>query len=107
MDKATAAAWIAKVEGFIEKDENKWWPKEKRGFASGLALPSAGEIIYDGKNVAKIDRYTFRSKCIGVVFQSFNLLTKYTAMENVILSMDVAALCDERYELVKISNQRK
>ena len=57
---------------------------------SGLASPSSGEIIYDDKNVAKIDKYTFRSKYIGVVFQSFNLITKYTALENVILSMDVA-----------------
>ena len=57
---------------------------------SGLAAPSGGEIIYDGKNVAKIDKYTFRSKYIGVVFQSFNLITKYTALENVVLSMDVA-----------------
>ena len=45
---------------------------------SGLASPSSGEIIYDNKNVAKIDKYTFRSKYIGVVFQSFNLITKYT-----------------------------
>ena len=57
---------------------------------SGLATPTAGEIIYDGKSIAKIDKYTFRSKYIGVVFQSFNLITKYTALENVILSMDVA-----------------
>ena len=57
---------------------------------SGLASPDGGEIIYDGKNVAKIDKYVFRSKYIGVVFQSFNLITKYTALENVILSMDVA-----------------
>lgn len=57
---------------------------------SGLAKPNSGEIFYDGKNVAKIDKYTFRSKFIGVVFQSFNLLTKYTALENVVLSMDVA-----------------
>ena len=57
---------------------------------SGLAAPSAGHILYDGKDIAKIDKYTFRSKYIGVVFQSFNLITKYTAMENVILSMDVA-----------------
>ncbi len=57
---------------------------------SGLAAPTAGEIIYDGKSVAKIDKYTFRSKYIGVVFQSFNLITKYTALENVILSMDVS-----------------
>lgn len=57
---------------------------------SGLASPNSGEIIYDNKNVAQIDKYTFRSKYIGVVFQSFNLITKYTALENVILSMDVA-----------------
>ena len=57
---------------------------------SGLAAPNSGQIVYDGKNIAKIDKYTFRSKFIGVVFQSFNLLTKYTALENVILSMDVA-----------------
>lgn len=57
---------------------------------SGLASPSGGEILYDNKNVAKIDKYTFRSKYIGVVFQSFNLITKYTALENVVLSMDVA-----------------
>ena len=57
---------------------------------SGLAAPTSGEIIYDGKNVAKIDKYTFRSRYIGVVFQSFNLITKYTALENVLLSMDVS-----------------
>ena len=57
---------------------------------SGLANPNSGDIIYDGKSISKIDRYVFRSKYIGVVFQSFNLLTKYTALENVVLSMDVA-----------------
>ena len=57
---------------------------------SGLAQPSEGEIFYDGKSIARIDKYIFRSKYIGVVFQSFNLITKYTALENVILSMDVA-----------------
>ena len=57
---------------------------------SGLAKPTGGEIFYDDKNVSKIDKYKFRSKYIGVVFQSFNLITKYTALENVVLSMDVA-----------------
>ena len=57
---------------------------------SGLAAPTQGDIVYDGKSIAKINKYTFRSKYIGVVFQSFNLITKYTAIENVILSMDIA-----------------
>ena len=59
---------------------------------SGLASPSSGTILYDGKDVAKIDKYKFRSKYIGVVFQSFNLITKYTAAENVVLSMDIAGV---------------
>ena len=59
---------------------------------SGLAKPTAGDIIYDGKSISKIDKYTFRSKYIGVVFQSFNLITKFTALENVILSMDVSGV---------------
>ncbi len=57
---------------------------------SGLAAPTEGEILYNGKSIKKVDKYKFRSRCIGVVFQSFNLITKYTAMENVVLSMDVS-----------------
>ena len=73
---------------------------------SGLAKPTDGEIFYEDKNVAKIDKYTFRSKYIGVVFQSFNLITKFTALENVVFSMDVANYKtknkkDRAFELLK------
>lgn len=57
---------------------------------SGLATPTSGKILYNGKDVKKIDKYKFRSKYIGVIFQSFNLITKFTALENVMLSMDIA-----------------
>ena len=57
---------------------------------SGLATPTAGDILFAGKSIRQLDRYVYRSQYIGVVFQSFNLLTKYTALENVILSMDVS-----------------
>ena len=57
---------------------------------SGLAAPSEGEILYNDESISKIDKYTFRSRYIGVVFQSFNLITKYTALENIILSMDIS-----------------
>ena len=59
---------------------------------SGLAKPTSGNILYDGKNIAKIDKYRFRSRYIGVVFQSYNLITKFTALENVMLSMDIAGV---------------
>ena len=59
---------------------------------SGLASPSEGRILYDGKDGKKIDKYALRSKYIGVIFQSFNLITKFTALENVVLSMDIAGV---------------
>ena len=57
---------------------------------SGLAAPTSGNIRYQGTDMKSINPYTFRSKYVGVVFQSFNLLTKLTALENVILSMDIS-----------------
>ena len=57
---------------------------------SSLASPTGGKILMDGKDIAKIDKYRFRSSCIGVVFQSFNLLPHLTAEENVLLSMNIS-----------------
>lgn len=59
---------------------------------SGLANPQSGDIVYNEKSIKKIDKYNFRSKYIGVIFQSYNLLTKFTALENVILSMEIAGV---------------
>lgn len=57
---------------------------------SGLTKPTMGEIIYNGKNIAKMNPYTYRSKYVGVIFQSYNLLPHLNAVENVILSIDVS-----------------
>ena len=57
---------------------------------SGLASPTSGKVCYVGKDIEKMNKYDFRSKYVGVVFQGFNLLTKLTAFENVSLSMDIA-----------------
>ncbi|MBQ8860459.1 MAG: ABC transporter ATP-binding protein [Ruminococcus sp.] len=59
---------------------------------SGLASPTGGEILYNGEDIKSINKYEYRSKYIGVIFQSFNLITKFTALENVVLSMDIASV---------------
>lgn len=59
---------------------------------SGLANPTDGKILYQGKDIRKTDKYRFRSRDIGVIFQSYNLITKFTALENVILSMEIAGV---------------
>lgn len=59
---------------------------------SGLAAPNSGSITYNGEDIKGIDKYEFRSKYVGVIFQSYNLITKFTALENVMLSMDIAGV---------------
>lgn len=59
---------------------------------SGLASPTSGKIVFDNKDVSEMDKYIYRSKYVGVVFQSFNLLQNLTAVENVVLSMDIAGV---------------
>lgn len=58
---------------------------------SALTAPTAGRILFDGRDIRQIDQYRYRSQYVGVVFQSFNLLPNLTAVENVELSMDIAA----------------
>jgi ABC-type antimicrobial peptide transport system, ATPase component len=54
---------------------------------SGLVSPTDGEINFGNVDVRKIDRYLFRSKYVGVIFQAYNLLPHLTATENVEMSM--------------------
>lgn len=66
---------------------------------SGLEKCKDGKIFYNEQDISKMDVEKYRSKHIGIVFQSFNLLPHLTAIENVILSMDISGL--------KMNNQRE
>ena len=57
---------------------------------SGFEKKYEGEILYDGKNLSKMDLDKYRNSDIGIVFQSYNLLPQFTAEENIILSMDIS-----------------
>lgn len=56
----------------------------------GLTNPTNGTILYDQKNIKKIDKYKYRSNMVGVIFQGYNLLPQLNAEENVILSLDIS-----------------
>lgn len=59
---------------------------------SGLCAPTGGKIFINDEDISLKDKYELRSKYIGVIFQSFNLLPHMTAIENVILSMDISGI---------------
>lgn len=66
---------------------------------AGLESPSNGIISYKDKDISKINNDKYRSTNIGVVFQSFNLLPHLTALENVVLSMNISG--------IKLKNKEK
>ncbi|MDR3151959.1 MAG: ABC transporter ATP-binding protein [Bifidobacteriaceae bacterium] len=57
---------------------------------AGLTKPTEGKIIYNSKNLNKINSFDYRAQNCGVIFQQFNLLPQLTALENVMLAMDVS-----------------
>ena len=57
---------------------------------SGLDACKDGDITYKGKNMRELDRDEYRSKSVGVIFQSYNLLLNSTAVYNITLSMNIS-----------------
>ena len=62
------------------------------GLMAGLDSPSSGDVILDGKRLARLDeeqRAILRGQLVGFVFQSFQLLPSLTALENVMLPIEL------------------
>ena len=66
---------------------------------TGLEKCTAGKVLYDGKDLKKMNLDTYRNTDIGIVFQSYNLLPSLTAIENIVLSMDISK--------VKVNNKKE
>jgi putative ABC transport system ATP-binding protein len=63
------------------------------GLLAGLDLPSAGRVRIEGVDLSTLDedgRAALRRRLVGFVFQSFQLLPALTALENVMLPMELA-----------------
>ena len=66
----------------------------------GLDQVSSGEILIDGHSLSKMNEKeltTFRANNIGIIFQNFHLIDSFTALENVLLPL----------EILKIDNPKK
>ncbi len=62
------------------------------GLIAGLDVPTCGTIHLDGKNILQLnedERAALRGEKIGFVFQSFQLLPSFTALENVMLPLEL------------------
>ena len=62
------------------------------GLCAGLDKPSSGEILLEGKELGALSedqRARMRNQRVGFVFQNFQLMPTLTALENVLLPMEL------------------
>ncbi len=62
------------------------------GLFAGLDLPSAGSVTLDGENLGELsedERALLRAESVGFVFQSFQLIPTLTALENVLVPLEL------------------
>jgi putative ABC transport system ATP-binding protein len=67
------------------------------GLMAGLDRPTSGEVWLDGQGLSALDedaRAALRQQLLGFVFQSFQLLPALTALENVMLPLELAGSAD-------------
>ncbi len=67
--------------------------------ASGLDNPKEGHVLYKGKDIRKIGLDKYRNKFVSVIFQSYNLITYMTALQNVVTAMEITG--------VKVKDKKK
>ena len=66
---------------------------------AGLDLPTMGRVLLAGTDLTKLDedgRARLRAQRVGFVFQSFHLIPALTALENVMLPLELAGRRDAR-----------
>jgi len=71
------------------------------GLMAGLDQPSEGSVTLAGENLGMLDedeRAVLRGRMLGFVFQTFQLLPSLTAIENVMLPLELAAAGNARSE---------
>ncbi len=69
------------------------------GILAGLDTPSAGTVQLAGQDLFALDedqRAALRARHVGFVFQSFQLMPNLTALENVMLPLELAGVPDAR-----------
>lgn len=56
---------------------------------AGLDAPTSGRVLFDGTDISTLNRDRYRLNNVSVIYQSYNLFPMLTAIENVMLPMQL------------------
>jgi len=81
---------------------------------AALDKPTDGKIYYDGIDISKINGDEYRANQVSIIFQSYNLLYNYTAVDNITTILNVSGYkgdymqrADELLEEVGIPKEKR
>ena len=57
---------------------------------AALDKPTGGKIFYNGSDITALDDDEYRAKKVSVIFQSYNLLYNYTAIDNITMVLNIS-----------------
>jgi putative ABC transport system ATP-binding protein len=57
---------------------------------AGLDVCHEGAIVYKGTDIKTINRNRYRAEEIGIIFQQFNLLYRFNALQNIMVAMKIS-----------------
>ena len=63
---------------------------------AALDLPTEGQVIYENKTTAEIDRDLYHRDTVAVIYQSYNLLPLLSVMENVTFPLELKKVPDAK-----------
>jgi len=81
---------------------------------AALDKPTSGKIYYDNVDISKINGDEYRANKVSIIFQQYNLLYNYTAVDNITTILNVSGYkgdymqrADELLEEVDIAKEKR
>lgn len=81
---------------------------------ANLDKPASGKIYYDGTDISAMNDDDYRAKKVSIIFQNYNLLYNYTAVDNITTILNISGYkgnyayrADELLDEVGISKEKR
>lgn len=68
---------------------------------AGLDVQKDGSVLFKDKDIKKIGLTNYRKKDVAIVFQAYNLINYLTALENVVIAMEISGDLKNRKEIAE------